>query len=56
MIKLGSLYQKAGPRLTGFVFGCTCIVIVLLYSMVLAEDKGKALVSLTFLTNYSNDF
>jgi hypothetical protein len=52
-MRVGSLYEKAGPRLTGFVFGCTCILIVLLYSMVEAETKGASLVSIAPINNSS---
>ena len=44
-MELGRLKQKSSWFLTGFVFGCITVIIVLLYISVKAEQKALGLSS-----------
>jgi hypothetical protein len=46
-MELGRLKQKSSWFLTGFVFGCIFIIILLLYITVKAEEKAQVLSSVT---------
>ncbi len=55
MIQIGSFKQKANWFMTGFVFGCIFIIILLLHVMVKAQEKSMYVDSISIYNSGSYD-
>jgi hypothetical protein len=53
MFKIGSFKQKANWFMTGFVFGCIFIIVLLLHVMVKSEQKALSIDSVSM---YSEEY